>query len=80
MHSFVVLIYMRKDYEKLFRSLNTQNPPIGLFDRIILAIKQSNGEMKFNPTFRTVIDPGDTLIAVGETSKLKILEGMAKLT
>jgi voltage-gated potassium channel len=47
---------------------------------IIVAIKQSNGEMKFNPTFRTVIDPGDTLIAVGETSKLKILEGMAKLT
>ncbi|MBS1232891.1 MAG: TrkA family potassium uptake protein [Nitrospirae bacterium] len=47
---------------------------------IIVAIKQSNGEMKFNPTFRTVINPGDTLIAVGETSKLKILEGMAKLT
>jgi len=47
---------------------------------IIVAIKQSNGEMKFNPTFRTVIDPGDTLIAVGETAKLKILEGMAKLT
>jgi len=47
---------------------------------IIVAIKQSNGEMKFNPTFRTVIEPGDILIAVGETSKLKILEGMAKLT
>jgi K+/H+ antiporter YhaU regulatory subunit KhtT len=32
--------------------------------------------MKFNPTFRTTIEAGDTLIAVGETSKLKVLEGM----
>jgi len=47
---------------------------------IIVAIKQENGEMKFNPNFRTVIEPGDTLIAVGEASKLKILENMAKLT
>ncbi len=47
---------------------------------IILAIKQVNGEMKFHPTFRTVIEPGDTLIAVGEASKLKVLESMAKLT
>ena len=44
---------------------------------IIVAIKQQNGEMKFNPTFRTIIEIGDTLIAVGETSKLKILEDMA---
>lgn len=44
---------------------------------IIVAIKQQSGEMKFNPTFRTTIEAGDTLIAVGETSKLKILEGMA---
>jgi len=47
---------------------------------IVVAIKQTTGEMKFNPNFRTVIDPGDTLIAVGEPSKLKILEGLAKLT
>lgn len=47
---------------------------------IIVAIKQENGEMKFNPNFRTVIEPGDTLIAVGDASKLKILENMAKLT
>ena len=44
---------------------------------IIVAIKLQNGEMKFNPTFRTVIEAGDTLIAVGETSKLEVLEGMA---
>jgi len=44
---------------------------------IIVAIKQKNGEMKFNPTFRTAIQVGDTLIAVGETSKLAVLEKMA---
>jgi len=44
---------------------------------IIVAIKQQSGEMKFNPTFRTTIEAGDTLIAVGETSKLEVLEAMA---
>jgi voltage-gated potassium channel len=44
---------------------------------IILAIKHLRGDMKFNPTFRSAITAGDTLIAVGETSKLKILEDMA---
>jgi len=44
---------------------------------IIVAIKQKTGEMKFNPTFRTAIQAGDTLIAVGETSKLAVLEKMA---
>jgi voltage-gated potassium channel len=41
---------------------------------IVVAIRHSGGEMKFNPTFRTVMEAGDTLIAVGETSKLKKLE------
>ncbi|MGB9716604.1 MAG: potassium channel family protein [Thermodesulfovibrionales bacterium] len=41
---------------------------------IIVAIKRSTGEMKFNPTFRTTIRAGDTLIVLGEVSKLKILE------
>lgn len=44
---------------------------------IVVAIKEKSGEMKFNPTFRTIIEAGDTLIAVGETSKLEILENMA---
>ena len=44
---------------------------------IVVAIKQQSGEMKFNPIFQTIIGAGDTLIAVGETSKLKILEEMA---
>ncbi len=41
---------------------------------IVVGIKRANGEMKFNPTFRSVIKPGDTLIALGEISKLKSLE------
>jgi voltage-gated potassium channel len=45
---------------------------------IIVAIKQVSGEMKFNPTFRTLIEIGDTMIAVGETSKLAVLEQMAE--
>jgi len=44
---------------------------------IIVAIKKTNGEMKFNPTFRSMVKAGDTLIAIGETVKLKILEDMA---
>jgi len=43
---------------------------------MIVAIKKPTGDMKFNPTFRTVIEPGDTMIALGEASKLKILEKM----
>lgn len=31
---------MRKDYEKLFTHLTPPEPPAGLFDRIILAIKR----------------------------------------
>lgn len=44
---------------------------------IIVAIKKPAGDMKFNPTFRTTIKAGDTLIALGEASKLKMLEEMA---
>lgn len=41
---------------------------------IIVAIKRATGEMRFNPTFRTTIKLGDTLIVLGEVSKLKTLE------
>lgn len=44
---------------------------------IIVGIKTQAGEMKFNPTFRSTISAGDTLIALGEISKLKTLEDMA---
>ena len=44
---------------------------------IIVAIKNHSGGMKFNPTFKSTIKAGDTLIALGEISKLKILEDMS---
>jgi voltage-gated potassium channel len=44
---------------------------------IVVAIKQEAGGMKFNPTYRTEIKAGDTLIALGEISKLTVLEDMA---
>lgn len=43
---------------------------------IIVAIKSSEGEMRFNPTFRTTINSGDILIALGEKTKLRVLEEM----
>ncbi|MBI5640614.1 MAG: potassium channel protein [Nitrospirae bacterium] len=44
---------------------------------IVVAIKTPSGDMRFNPTFRSTINIGDTLIALGEISKLKVLEDMA---
>ncbi len=44
---------------------------------IVVAIKEGSGEMRFNPTYKTAIKAGDTLIALGEISKLKALEDMA---
>jgi len=45
---------------------------------IIVAIKQPTGDTRFNPTFRSTVKPGDTLIALGEQSKLRMVEEMAK--
>jgi voltage-gated potassium channel len=47
---------------------------------IIVAIKRASGEMEFNPTSRSTIKEGDTLIALGETQKLAILVRMAQAT
>ena len=44
---------------------------------IIVGIKRATGEMRFNPTFRTTIKAGDTMIALGEIAKLHKLEKMA---
>lgn len=44
---------------------------------IVLAIKSSDGKIKFNPSSKTVINPGDTLIAIGELAKLRKLESKA---
>ena len=45
---------------------------------IIVAIKQTTGETRFNPTHQSVIKAGDVLIVLGEISKLKRFEEMAK--
>ena len=44
---------------------------------IVVAIKKPTGRMEFSPTSRSIIQVGDTLIALGEISKLRVLEGMA---
>jgi voltage-gated potassium channel len=41
---------------------------------IIIAIKASDGNMTFNPSFENIIKSGDTLIAVGEVENLDNLE------
>lgn len=44
---------------------------------IVAAIKRPDGSMQFNPTSKTVLNAGDTLIALGEISKLKQLEELS---
>lgn len=44
---------------------------------IIVAIKSRKGQLQINPASRSVIGPGDTLVAIGEASKLKTLKAMA---
>ncbi len=41
------------------------------YDIIIIAIKKDNGEMAFNPSFETMIEAGDTVIAMGRMESLK---------
>ena len=45
---------------------------------IVVAIKRKDGEMRFNPMHNTEIKAGETLIAIGEVKKLKVLEELAK--
>jgi voltage-gated potassium channel len=45
---------------------------------IVVAIKKLTGRMEFNPTSKSTIGIGDTLIALGEISKLKVFEDMAQ--
>ena len=44
------------------------------YNLIIIAIKKPDGSMMFNPSFETRINPGDTVIAVGEPDNLTQLE------
>lgn len=45
---------------------------------IVVAIKSREGVMRFNPTSKTIIQESDTLIALGEVSKLNELEEIAR--
>jgi voltage-gated potassium channel len=44
------------------------------YNLIIIAIKKSDGNMLFNPSYEAVIAPNDTVIAVGESDNLQKLE------
>ena len=44
------------------------------FNLIIIAIKKQDDSMLFNPSFETVIEAGDTVIAVGQEENLQKLE------
>ena len=45
---------------------------------MIVAIKRSSGYMVFNPSFKSIIEDGDTLIVLGEPQHLKALEEIIK--
>jgi voltage-gated potassium channel len=44
------------------------------FNLIIIAIKKPDGTMLFNPSYETIIEAGDTVIAVGQEGNLQKLE------
>ncbi|HYM10146.1 MAG TPA: potassium channel protein [Bryobacterales bacterium] len=44
------------------------------FGIIVLAVMKTDGKMQFNPSGQTAMQPGDVLIAIGETTKLRRLE------
>jgi voltage-gated potassium channel len=44
------------------------------FELIVVAIKRADGEMLFNPTPKTLIQAGDTLILIGMRKNLEALE------
>lgn len=44
------------------------------YNLIIIAIKKHDGDMIFNPHFESIIQGGDTVIAVGENENLQSLE------
>lgn len=44
------------------------------YNLIIVAIKKKSGEMIFNPASQTKLQPGDTLVALGDRGNLNLLE------
>jgi len=49
------------------------------YNVIIIAVKKQSGDMHFNPSFDTVINAGDTVIAVGEERNLQRLDRALKV-
>lgn len=45
-------------------------------DLIIVAVKKAKGDMLFNPSSQTTLEPGDTVIAIGEKKNLEGLEAL----
>jgi uncharacterized protein with PhoU and TrkA domain len=44
---------------------------------MVLAIRRSDGQPRFNPTANEPILPGDNLIVMGEAAKMSQLEAVA---
>jgi len=61
-----------------FNEMTLENIGIGRdLGIIIVAIKRLDGTREFNPNSTSIVKVGDTLVALGETSKLKELEQLA---
>jgi len=61
-----------------FNNLTLEKTAIGRdLGIIIVAIKRNDGRMEFNPRSSSLINAGDTLVALGESSKLRMLENLA---
>jgi len=48
-------------------------------DLIVVAIKKESGKMIYNPSSETQIEPGDTLIIMGERKNLDQLEKLVAI-
>jgi len=48
------------------------------YNLIIIAIKKPSGDMLFNPSYETLIQGGDTVIAMGKSENLKELEAILR--
>ncbi len=80
----LVFAYDRKDIKMEEIPVSSKSPLAGLnlkdsgirqkYNLIIIAIKKPDGEMLFNPSFNTVIEANDTVIAMGKSENLKELE------
>jgi len=72
-------VLLSKDSE--LSEMTLENAGIGRdLGVIIVAIKRPDGAMEFNPNSTSIINSGDTLVALGETSKLKELEKLAEVS